>query len=606
MSPQGRIPSDLAEWIIRSLNGEISPEQFAQLDHQITTNDAARAYYLEFITTYVGLVDLVGGLPKPQTLMGVGEFKAGQPASPGVVERLASRTAGPKEAGDLRVGPQSTEQDRIREIERYANQQLAAFLAQEQQERRASQVPAGGWDFWDIMDTVTHTAQRVMATGARLVKVAAVCLLALAALSIVALYFYANRTLGSLVDSADAKWAVPIQQPDTLKAGRMMLEEGYARIRLKKGAEVILQAPTTFDLRSTNRMFLESGWITAKVPPSAAGFTVHTPLSSIIDFGTEFGLLVGDASNTEIHVFDGKVAFDCPGSDDPTEARQEVTENEAVTVDAAGHMSRVPLDERPCMFARTMPAAGGFAIPGKRLSLADMVGGGNGLDTGVLGHGIDPSSGQILSRRRVLKRDDNGFKAVPSFPFVNGVFVPDSNDGSAVISSTGLQFEQCPRTCGKNYETIIDGAVFEAGSLGVQFGRLAGRTYDTKANPSIGMHPNAGITFDLDAIRHAMPEAEVERFVALCGVSESVVPFCKGRDPATVKVDFWVLVDGQVRFHAELAAAPPQSGQIDLPLGPADRFLTLVTTHPGDYQYGWAMFAEPALLLTRVKENRSP
>ncbi|MCX5644523.1 MAG: NPCBM/NEW2 domain-containing protein [Phycisphaerae bacterium] len=582
MSCAGQIPPDFAEWVIRSFDGTIAPEQFTQLDHEIATNDKARAYYLEIITTHVGLVDLMGGLPRAETLMD---------AECGVTEAT----------GALRVEPETPGAERIREIERFASQQLAEFLAQQQRERLESKSAGTGWDLWAAIEGAAHTVQRAAAAGAKLVKAAAICLLVLGALSIVGLYLYANRTLGVLAGSADAKWDVPIEPTGQLRVGRRTLEEGYARIRLQKGAEVLVQAPSTFDLRTTNRMFLESGWITAAVPPAATGFVVRTPGSSVVDFGTEFGLLAGDAGNTEIHVFDGRIEFEHLGGAVAAGARQRLVKDEAITVDAEGRATRVPLRDRPRLFSRTMPAAGGFGIPGKRLSLADMVGAGNGLDTGVWGQGLDASTGRFFSGRKVLKRDDNGFQSVPSLPFVDGVFVPDSNDGAAVVTSTGINFDECPKTCGKSYETIINGAIFESGSLGAQFGRLAGRTYNTGANPSIGMHPNAGITFDLDAIRHAMPGVEIDRFVALCGVSESVVPFCRGRDPADIKVDFWVLVDGRVHFHANLAAAPSQSGRIDMRLGPNDRFLTLVTTHPGDYQYGWALFAEPALELTREK-----
>ena len=97
-----------------------------------------------------------------------------------------------------------------------------------------------------------------------------------------------------------------------------------------------------------------------------------------------------------------------------------------MTVDAAGHMNRTTLADGPRLFSRIMPARDAYGIPGKRLGLADMVGAGNGLDTGVWGQGIDASTGQIASRRTILKKRDNGFVAVPSLPFIDGVFVPDS------------------------------------------------------------------------------------------------------------------------------------------------------------------------------------
>lgn len=600
MSRESQIPPDFAEWIVRSFDGTITPEQFALLDHEITASDQARAYYLEFITTYVGLMAIMGGLPRAETLVATDEPQTPRRTSHRVVEYPSGKSAS-KDTGDLHVGPDTSEQDRIREIERFANRQLAEFLSREQSE---AQVTSAGWDFWAGIGELGQVTRRFASGVARLARTAAACLLVLGILAIVGLYIYGNRTLGVLVESANAVWSIPIGPDGILRAGRMTLEEGYARIRLKKGAEVILQAPSTFDLRTTNRLFLDSGWITAKVPPSATGFTVKTPASSIVDFGTEFGLLVGDVDNTEIHVFDGRIELNPAGSDGAAQPRQHLAKDEAMTVDAAGHANRVPLQQRPRLFVRTMPTGEGFAIPGKRLSLADMVGAGNGLDTGVWGQGIDASTGQIASRRTVLKKKDNGFVPIPSLPFIDGVFVPDSNDGSAIVTSTGIDFGQCPKTSGTSYEAIVNGASFQVGSSGeVHYGRLAGRTYDTRANPSIGMHPNAGITFDLDAIRSGMAETQIKRFRARCGISDNVVRFAeRDADPNTIEVTFWVLVDGNVRFSKASKVVPAQAEPIDVPLGPRDRFLTLAATHPGEYRYCWAMFAEPALELTREKE----
>ncbi len=602
MSSQRQIPPDFAEWIVRSLDGAITPEQFAQLDREIATNDAARAYYLEFITTYAGLVALMGGLPMPEALVEADGSETRPKTSPRVVEIPAPGKPRSK-GGDLRVGAEAADQDRIREIERLANRRLAEFLAQEQQSQSQPQTSAPGWDLWSAIGGAAQAGRRFMTVGARMVKIVAVCLLVLGVLLSAGLYIYAHRTLGILVGSANAKWDVPLAPTGELRAGRRTLAEGYARIRLKKGAEVLVQAPSTFDLRSTNRMFLESGWITAAVPPSALGFTVQTPASSVVDFGTEFGLLAGDAGNTEIHVFDGRIEFEHAGNADTARTRQRLIKNEAMTVDAAGHTSRATLQNRPHLFSRTMPTAEGFGIPGKRLGLADMIGAGNGLDTGVWGQGLDASTGRITSGRKILKGGDNGFQRVPSLPFVDGVFVPGSNNGSPVVTSTGIRFDQCPRTSGTNYEAIVNGATFQVGSSGeIHSGCLAGQTYDTRIHPSIGMHPNAGITFDLDAIRHAMPEAEIGRFRARCGVSENVVRFAqRDADPNTIAVTFWVLLDGQPQFSRTLKAVPAQSEQIDVPISPRDRFLTLATTTPGEYRYCWALFAEPALELGKKK-----
>ncbi len=602
MSQDRPIPPSLSEWIVLSLDGTIPADEFALLEREITTNSEARAYYLEFITTYVSLMDLVGSLPKAESL--VGESPREPATSAGVVECPTPRRSKQDSAGGVRIGPEMSEQDRIREIERIANRQLAEFLAEEQRAQSQSQTPAGGWDLWSAICGATQAARRFVAVGARMVKVTAVLLLVLAVFSIVGLYVYANRTLGLLVDSANAKWDVPIDQTGKLRPGLMTLEEGYARIKLNKGAEVIVQAPSTFNLRNTNRMFLESGWITARVPPSALGFTVKTPSSSVVDFGTEFGLLAGNAGRTEVHIFDGRIELEYTGSAGAPSSPQKLSESDALTVDGSGHMNRTAVADRPRLFSRTMPAADGFDVPGRRLGLADIVGAGNGLDTGIWGQGIDASTGQIASRRTILKKKDNGFVPVPSLPFIDGVFVPDSSDGSAIVTSTGIDFEQCPKTSGTSYEAIVNGATFQVGSSGeIHAGRLTGQTYDTRAHPSIGMHPNAGITFDLNAIRNAMPEARITRFHARCGVAENVVPFAeRDADPNTIEVTFWVLVDGRPRFSKTLGVVPAQSERIDVPISPGNRFLTLATTNPGEYRYCWALFAEPALELTREKQ----
>ena len=300
MSQEGKIPSEFAEWIIRSLDGSISDEQFAQLDHEIAVNDDARLYYLEFITTYVGLVDVVGALPTAETLMaadsvsGVEKPGTQRRTAPGIVECPTPKAPDNENTGALRIEPGATEAGQDSR-----NRTIRASTARRLPGPRA-RGPGGAGPPGRRMGLpgrhrrVAQAAQWLAATGAGLLKTATVCLITLGVLAIVGLAIYAHRTLGVLVDSANAKWAAPVDQTGELRAGRMTLEEGYARIRLKKGAEVILQAPSTFDLRTTNRMFLESGWITALVPPSATGFTVRTPTSSVTDFGTEFGLLVGD------------------------------------------------------------------------------------------------------------------------------------------------------------------------------------------------------------------------------------------------------------------------------------------------------------------------
>ncbi len=591
MNRDKSMPAELAEWILRSLDGTITAEEFARLDHEIATNAAARRYYLELITTYVGLADLVGVLPEPIEL--VGKPVAGSCQTPAaLVTSVASET----------------DEEKVRRIERYARQQLDAFLEQQHQEVYSRTVRPRR-DVLDLLGQLGASLRWFFGLSMKTVKIAAICLLIAAGVLVVVLGARANQPLGTLVECTEARWSVPIEPNTELKSGRLTLEQGYARIVLKKGAEVIVQAPSTFSLQTSNKLFVESGWITARIPHSAAGFLVQTPASSVMDFGTEFGLLTGSDNTSEVHVFAGKVGLASGRNASTAPTYESLNQGEAATVDAQGQVTHAAVKDRPSLFVRDMPTGGGFGIAGKRLSLADMVGGGNGLDTGTLGRGIDAGDGRITMGFNVLETPDRGFVPMPSLPFIDGVFVPDSSDGATVITSTGIGFKECPNTSGRGYQAIADGAMFAAIGQGMESGRLAGKTYDSQVNPSIGMHPNVGITFDLNAIRGAMPEVEIERFRTLCGVSETATRFAAAsQDPNTVKVTFWVLIDGQLRFSKELKALPPRLEKIDLALLPGDRFLTLATTHPGsNYGYCWSLFAEPALELTpRKSMSRLP
>jgi hypothetical protein len=159
------------------------------------------------------------------------------------------------------------------------------------------------------------------------------------------------------------------------------------------------------------------------------------------------------------------------------------------------------------------------------------------------------------------------------------------------------------------YQGILNGAVFQHQSFDTHPGRLAGDTFGTPEHPSIGLHANAGLTFDLDKIRSTLPEVEISRFQSLCGISETVADYASDGtwESRRIRISFWVLVDGQVRFSKELAAVGSEPQRINLPLGPRDRFLTLITTTADTKAVlCWSMFAEPMLELTKGRQVYRP
>ncbi len=122
------------------------------------------------------------------------------------------------------------------------------------------------------------------------------------------------QLVATIVKSVKAQWKpcdYPIISEERLFNVPMVLTQGLVQIEFDDGAEVILQAPCEFELKSAGKMFLRRGAVCAKVPQRAHGFTVETFSSSVIDHGTEFGVKVADErldQQCEIHVFDGMVS----------------------------------------------------------------------------------------------------------------------------------------------------------------------------------------------------------------------------------------------------------------------------------------------------------
>ena len=98
-------------------------------------------------------------------------------------------------------------------------------------------------------------------------------------------------------------------EPDggRLAAGSKTLLRGTIELRFDKGAIVRLTGPTSFELRGPDELCLHRGEVTARVPTPAVGFTVSTPVSRVVDLGTEFDVRVGDSGATEAVVRRGRV-----------------------------------------------------------------------------------------------------------------------------------------------------------------------------------------------------------------------------------------------------------------------------------------------------------
>jgi ferric-dicitrate binding protein FerR (iron transport regulator) len=425
-------------------------------------------------------------------------------------------------------------------------------------------------------------------------SMAAVLVMGVLVLASVTLFRHKDRgvVVGTLTDVYEAQWEGLHPRPgDPLHAGPYDLHEGAAEMKLGQGTRLLLEAPCQVELNSAGEVTLTCGSLAA-VSPDAKGFRVRTPTALVTDLGTEFGVIAHADGSTEADVFKGRIriALDPNKTDRPTSLI--VTEGSAAVVDKSGRTIQGGLAVQADHFLLLLPSLSQPPGPPNRLNVADLVGGGNGRGTGTPDQGIDLRTGLALKGpvASAGQAQQNEFRPTPQLRGVDGVFIPNGTSGQVVISSTGLLFPQCPRTTGGYYGGPINtGKFFDGAANKIYPARLNGVSFGTPAHPALTLHPNAGITFDLDQIRQANPNIRIARFTAICGIP---------KDSPQPRYDFmevWVLLDGDVRFHLHYPIDRNAVEKVDVPIPPQARFLTLATTCPGLGSFSWMLFGDPFL-----------
>jgi hypothetical protein len=462
--------------------------------------------------------------------------------------------------------------------------------------RRSSQV-TGELSKSDLMQAISSGAsQGVSKRSWRRIRSIAVILL-FGILVSASVYLFRHMAqgpvVGMLTGEYEAKWGGSRPHPGKpLYARSYDLREGVAEMDLGHGTDLLLEAPCQIKVTSTDEVTLKRGRVFVEVSSQTEDFEVRTPTALITDLGTEFGVIAHSDGSTEAHVLKGRigVALDPKKSSRPTWL--VVNEGQSTTVDATGGTIRSGLAAQPDIFILQLPVPGRSVSPSERLNLADIVGGGNGRSRGTVGRGIDLGTGLAFRdpATAIRRARQNEFLPTPQFHGVDGVFVPNGALGPVVISSTGLTFPECPDTLGSYYGGPVNsGKIYDIPSKQIYTARLNGVSLGTSGHPALNLHPNAGITFDLDEIRHDNPNARFDRFTAVCGIPKDLPqrPF----SPA----DVWVLLDGVVCFHWRYPTGQNVVEKVDVLISSQTRFLTLVTTCSGRADYSWIFFGDPFL-----------
>jgi hypothetical protein len=400
--------------------------------------------------------------------------------------------------------------------------------------------------------------------------------------------------LGKLSGAYEAHWRGLRTLPgDSLYAGRYELVEGVAQMELNQGTNLLLEAPCRIELKGHHEVTLTSGRLVAAVSPQATGFRVQTPTALITDLGTEFGVIAHADGSTEAHLLKGRIRVACkPKRSGRPATSLIVNENQAATVDTGAQTIRDGLAARADLFLRQLPSSNGPVSPSEGLSLADIVGGGNGRGTGRLDRGIDVGTGQAFKSlpTRIGRVRQSAFLPTPQFRYIDGVFVPNGGLGPVRISSTGLVFSECPQTMSSYFGGPANSArFFDLLSQQTYTVRLNGVCFGTFRHPALSLHANAGITFDLDAMRRDHPTIEIDRFTAVCGMPKDLPR------PRFSAGDAWILLDGEVHLHRRFPREQSVVETVDVPIPTQTRFLTLVTTCSGRADFSWIVFGDPYL-----------
>ncbi len=130
--------------------------------------------------------------------------------------------------------------------------------------------------------------------------------------------------VATLVKAQSCKWgnsALPTLEGGLLTPGLLDLVEGMATLQFKSGAEVVMEAPVSLEILSSMECRVRKGTVVADVPDQAKGFTIYTPETKVVDWGTRFGVSAGDDGKCLVQVIKGLVEVQREGESKTKELR---------------------------------------------------------------------------------------------------------------------------------------------------------------------------------------------------------------------------------------------------------------------------------------------
>jgi hypothetical protein len=534
---------EIGDLIIRSMDHSVTDEEFAHFQELLKTNPTARQYYFDLMATF-------GGVEEIRSF-----FDEGYSNASALLKALSDEEkTSPK---IILPDPEQPKEPVVRKA-----------------------VPK----FQYIYFEKRYFVQLLLSAAALLLVILMVKLMPSRSESLVA-------TLSGSIDAEWAETSIVLEDGARLAAGSdsLQLRKGVVELQFDNGVSVVVEAPAEFMIRGEDRIKLFYGQLYADVPQRATGFSVHTLNSQIIDLGTAFGVKAEADGASQVHVLEGTVNLVAGSKNEQYSGL--VHEGQARRVSGfSSQVSEITCDET--RFIRKISPETQVVWRGeRRLDLADIASGGNGFGTARPNMGIELNTGKLVAGNSERRgRSNGGYIPVAESAFVDGVFVPTGKNSAVVITSQGHTYSDFGTTNTQLYMTV--GAfrtvnMFYAGKNEWQNDVALTLTNREKVNPVIlCLHANAGITFDLDAIRESVPLLNVRQFSSEFGIAQTT---------GTVLSDFYVFVDGQLRMVKKDVSSVNEPLSVSIPLEPSNRFLTLVCTEGTDNYRDWTLFVNPVL-----------
>lgn len=123
----------------------------------------------------------------------------------------------------------------------------------------------------------------------------------------------------------------------------LLFEAGELELVFDTGVKVIVCGPADFEIRAGDRAFSRLGKINARVGADGEGFTIETPVASVVDLGTEFTVEVGPSGVTDVAVLRGLVdlAVNGPVGGGRGVSARRLGQGEGMRIEPGGKVGRM-------------------------------------------------------------------------------------------------------------------------------------------------------------------------------------------------------------------------------------------------------------------------